>query len=334
MKGKTGKGTRCEEDNNSFWSAAAALLPRDLIEKRQARAAGRILGLNYQQVLPESAFCCCCCCCCWCWCWCYCYCYYHNQVRRGCSERSGLEDRAGGWKRVKRARNANRVDYAIAGEAWESDLLSTPDNQNKELVKIFLGPDPVTGEQQYDVHPRRAQLYTNRKSLQRFRCSHYATRLRESARAGGRKGGVILGKRQLVEARCPCIKRRKPSECDCLHHTFVELNLHAWDVAREGARAAAHEKGISPCNDSCPIHGPARRGPLLAVLAAEQERIAWEAACRRGGRSRRECSSNGARHCTAARGRRCGKSGGRASRGVRQHVQVRAPSSSCTAAVR
>ena len=189
-----------------------------------------------------------------------------------------MEDRAGGWKRVKRARNANRVDYAIAGEAWESDLLSTPDNQNKELVKIFLGPDPVTGEQQYDVHPRRAQLYTNRKSLQRFRCSHYATRLRESARAGGRKGGVILGKRQLVEARCPCIKRRKPSECDCLHHTFVELNLHAWDVAREGARAAAHEKGISPCNDSCPIHGPARRGPLLAVLAAEQERIAWEAA--------------------------------------------------------
>ena len=103
-------------------------------------------------------------------------------MRRGCSERSGLEDRAGGWKRVKRARNANRVDYAIVGEAWESDLLSTPDNQNKELVKIYLGPDPVTGEQQYDVHPRRAQLYTNRKSLEKFRCSHFATRLREAAR--------------------------------------------------------------------------------------------------------------------------------------------------------
>ena len=45
-----GRGSRCEEDNNAFWSAAAALLPADLIEKRQARAAGRILGLNYQQV--------------------------------------------------------------------------------------------------------------------------------------------------------------------------------------------------------------------------------------------------------------------------------------------
>ena len=189
-----------------------------------------------------------------------------------------MEDRAGGWKRVKRARNANRVDYAIVGEAWESDLLSTPDNQNKELVKIYLGPDPVTGEQQYDVHPRRAQLYTNRKSLEKFRCSQYAMRLREAARAAGRKGGVILGKRQLVEARCPCIKRRKPSECDCLHHTFVELNLHAWDVAREGWRAAAREKGVSPCPDTCPIHGPARRMPLLAELAAEQERSAWEVA--------------------------------------------------------
>ena len=197
-------------------------------------------------------------------------------MRRGCSERSGLEDRAGGWRRIKRARNANCVDYAIVAEAWESDLLSTPDNQNKELVKIYLGRDPVTGDQLYDVHPRRAQLYTNRQSLEKFRCSEYATRQREAARAAGRKGGVIVGKRQLVEARCPCIKRRKPSECDCLHHTFVELNLHAWDVAREGARAAAREKGVSPCPDLCPIHGPARRAPLLAELAAEQERIAWE----------------------------------------------------------
>ena len=199
-------------------------------------------------------------------------------MRRGCSERSGLEDRASGWKRVKRAHNANRVDYSIVTEAWESSLLSTPDNQNKELCKIYLGPDPVTGQQQYDVHPRRAQLYTNRKSLEVFRCSEYATRQREAARAAGRKGGVVVGKRQLVEARCPCIKRRKPSECDCLHHTFVELNLHAWDVAREGWRSAAREKGVKPCPDTCPIHGPARRAPMLAELAAEQERIAWEAA--------------------------------------------------------
>ena len=198
-------------------------------------------------------------------------------MRRGCSERSGLEDRASGWKRVKRARNSNLVDYAIVGEAWESDLLSTPDNQNKELVKIYLGPDPVTGEQQYDVHSRRAQLYTNRKSLCVFRSSHYASRLRQSACAAGRPG-VILGKRQLLEARCPCIKRRKPSECDCLHHTFVELNLHAWDVAREGWRAAAREKGVSVCPDTCPIHWPARHAPVLVELAAECEREAWEAA--------------------------------------------------------
>ena len=157
-------------------------------------------------------------------------------------------------------------------------MLSTPDNQNKELVKIFLGPDPVTGDQLYDVHPRRAQLYTNVKSLEEFRSSEYATRQREAARAAGRVGGVIVGKRQLVDARCRCIKRRKPSECDCLHHTFAELNLHAWDVAREGWRSAAREKGASPCPDTCHIHGPARRAPMLAELAADEERRAWEAA--------------------------------------------------------
>lgn len=90
---------------------------------------------------------------------------------------------------------------------------------------------------------------------------------------------MILGKRQLVEARCPCIKRRKPSECDCLHHTFVELNLLAWDVAREGVRAAAREKGVDPCpSSSCVIHGPARRAPMLVAAAVEQECAAWEAA--------------------------------------------------------
>lgn len=204
-----------------------------------------------------------------------------SQVRRACNERRGLEDRAQGWKRIKRSSNSNRLDYSIVSEAWESDLLSVPDNQNKELVKVFFGPDPVTGEQQYDIHPRRAQLYTNKKSLEKFRCSMYATRLREAARATGfTKRDIILGKRQLVEARCPCIKRRKPSECDCLHHTFVEVNLHAWDAAREGARAAAREKGINPCPkpNSCPVHGPAQRAPLLAALAAEQEKTAWEVA--------------------------------------------------------
>ena len=75
-----------------------------------------------------------------------------------------------------RAQNANCVDYAIVGEAWHdpTDLLSTPDNQNKELVKVFLGTDPATGDQLYDMHPRRAQLYTNVRhaALHEFRVRH------------------------------------------------------------------------------------------------------------------------------------------------------------------
>mmetsp|Transcript_13518 Transcript_13518/g.40035 ORF Transcript_13518/g.40035 Transcript_13518/m.40035 type:complete len:184 (-) Transcript_13518:305-856(-) len=49
-------------------------------------------------------------------------------------------------------------------------------------------------------------------------------------------------------------------------------------VGRRARGLAAREKGVSPCPDTCPIHGPARRAPMLAELAAEQERSAWEAA--------------------------------------------------------
>ena len=49
-------GRRSDDDMNAFWAGAAALLPRDLFDNRQGRAAMRILGracLAYLMVSRE-----------------------------------------------------------------------------------------------------------------------------------------------------------------------------------------------------------------------------------------------------------------------------------------
>ena len=39
------KGRKTDDDMNAFWAGAAALLPPDLFENKQGRAAMRILGV-------------------------------------------------------------------------------------------------------------------------------------------------------------------------------------------------------------------------------------------------------------------------------------------------
>ena len=104
-------GRRCDEDRNAYAAASAAILPRDLFAKRgRAAAASRLTGLGYR------------------------------QMHRGSDERRELEDRFGGWKRVRTADHLDRIDWGPLKDAWHTDLLSTEDNQNKDMVSATARP--------------------------------------------------------------------------------------------------------------------------------------------------------------------------------------------------
>ena len=95
-----------DEDRNAYAVASAALCSRNLFKRRgQAAAASRLTGLGYR------------------------------QMHRGVEHRRKLEDSACGWRRVKTSEHKDKVGYGPLKEAWHSDLLSTPDNQNKDMAR-------------------------------------------------------------------------------------------------------------------------------------------------------------------------------------------------------
>ena len=99
-------GRLSDEDRNAFAAASAAILPRDLFAKRgRAAAASRLTGLSYR------------------------------RMHRGSDGRRDLEDRACGWRRVKTADNKDKTNYSPMTDFWHSDLASTEDNQNKDMVR-------------------------------------------------------------------------------------------------------------------------------------------------------------------------------------------------------
>jgi len=98
-------GRLSDEDRNAYAVASASMLPRDLFKRRgQAAAASRLTGLGYR------------------------------QLHRGVEHRRQLEDSACGWRRVKTSEHKDKVGYGPLKDAWHSDLLSTPDNQNKDMA--------------------------------------------------------------------------------------------------------------------------------------------------------------------------------------------------------
>ena len=80
-KGKEAKrgGRRTDINRNAHASAVAAMLPADLFENRRGRAAMRLLGLTYR------------------------------QAKRGTETRREMEDRGGGWKRVKTSEHYDKA---------------------------------------------------------------------------------------------------------------------------------------------------------------------------------------------------------------------------------
>lgn len=163
-----------------------------------------------------------------------------------------------------------QISYQIVDEFWHSELASDPDNQNKEKVGVYLGVD-ANGDALYDLHPRRAQTGNLITLLGKFRKSEFGKRFRDETATKKRPKGAQLGRRQLAEARCPCIKKRSATQCDCQLCTYVEENLTHLHKARRSWHAAEQEKG-SGCR--CHIH----KWLALSTVEEETEEAIWHTA--------------------------------------------------------
>ena len=121
--------------------------------------------------------------------------------------RGELEDRARGWRRIVSSGHADKVDGAIISRAWHSELLSAEDNMHKESYTIYCGM--CDGEEQYDVHWRRAQHGSDKDSLRAFRGSEYEAELRAATKTPSRPDGVGCSLKLLCQYKCKCIRKRK-----------------------------------------------------------------------------------------------------------------------------
>ena len=156
---------------------------------------------------------------------------------------------------------------------WHSEIASDPDNQNKDKVRVFRGVN-ASNEQEYERHSRRAQKMSDKKALAVFRSSEFCTRLNAGRPASKR---VVVGRRQLAEAKCKCIQKRKASDCDCEPCTYVQDNMEHVNRQRQGWHAAAkRQRGGKPCD--CRIHGAAAAAALRAETARDAAETAWHAA--------------------------------------------------------
>jgi hypothetical protein len=98
-------GRRSDEDRNAYAAASAALTPRDLFNKRgRAAAASRLTGRGYR------------------------------QLHRGSDARRHLEDSMCGWQRVRTETHKDKINWGPLKDAWHTEMLSTEDNQNKDMV--------------------------------------------------------------------------------------------------------------------------------------------------------------------------------------------------------
>ncbi|KAL3916857.1 MAG: hypothetical protein SGPRY_006643, partial [Prymnesium sp.] len=134
------------------------------------------------------------------------------------------------------------VSYTIVNEFWHSELASDPDDQNKRKVRVDMGRDESSGERLYDLHDQRAQCGTVR-TFNIFKTSAIAARLRDATHTFTRPDGVKLGWRQFLDAKCECIKERKPSEC--LNSIKLQIALDAEEDAWAAAAAAAPQDTTS-----------------------------------------------------------------------------------------
>ena len=108
------KGRRTDVNTNAFWSAAAALLPRDLLVNRKGRAEMRGLGLNYR------------------------------AIKRAGEIRARMEDEHGGCQLLTTSEHCDRVDWNQVQRWFHSDGASTEGSGNKRMARVVGGEEPET----------------------------------------------------------------------------------------------------------------------------------------------------------------------------------------------
>ena len=69
-----------------------------------------------------------------------------------------------------------------------SELLSSEDNVHKRSYAIYCGT--CDGEEQYDIHWRRAQHGSDKDALQAFKGSEFEAKLRAATKTAKRPDGV------------------------------------------------------------------------------------------------------------------------------------------------
>ena len=233
------KGRRSDDDRNAFWSSIVSLMPRDLADKRMIASAMRLLKV------PRSV------------------------IKRATTVRGELEDRARGWCRITSSGHRVKVDGSIISAAWHNELLSSEDNQNKQPYAIYCGVCE-TGDEQYDIHWRRAQYGSDKDALRRFKGSEFEAKLRAATKTPTRPDGVGCCLKLLRKYKCQCIKKRKASECDCKICTLADVLLRRYHKARHGWRTswrkAADGSLYRPPPCTCFICGhPGRFADFLQV---------------------------------------------------------------------
>ena len=212
-------GKRTTEDRNAFLAAAAALMPRNLHEKRWGRAAQRSLGLSWRGSTSALII------------------------------RCNMEDSCEGWKRLCDKPHSDRLEGRFIDEWWHSDEASREDNSDKRPINIECGLSEDAG-QQYAIHWKRTQLHTNNGAREVFLKSDHYKRLQEShaakkaeiAAKRSKSASAAAAKRKpedlkisvktLIRRRCKCAITKKPGECDCTICSPVDVNTFIWNKAR------------------------------------------------------------------------------------------------------
>lgn len=208
------RGRRSDEDRNAFWAGLVALIPANILEDRRGRAAMRLLNVQYRHVKQATIL------------------------------RTAVEQKRG-WTQLVSSCHKDRVDLKLIREWWHTDAASMEDNMKKEKVKVFHdGPHPSGSDEAnsivaYEEHMRRLQLAGNKESLSAFKESPQYALLCEETKTARRPNGVQVGIKLVCKARCPCVKRRAVTECDCTICSFVIVNLPIWHRARGQWRAHA-----------------------------------------------------------------------------------------------
>lgn len=88
-----------------------------------------------------------------------------------------------------------------------------------------------------------------KESLVAFRQSPHAKLLAEATKTAKRPNGVAVGVKLLTKGRCPCVKPRHASECDCKICSLVHHNLPIFNKSRQVWWKRAPTCACATCSD-------------------------------------------------------------------------------------